>query len=389
MSTTLPVIPASEYPKRWEIIQSFMEQKGLDLLLLHSDDRATFGAAYARWLSNLYAHFEPVCILFVKNNAPVMLTGPETPGYANINSHIKDIRILEELTHPDQDFPYSKIESLHDVISSFVDPASCKKVGIAGYSLISYELLNSFKKVLPAEWVVVDDEMGALRAVKTPAELEVTRYAYKIAEAGLLAAIKAVLPGVPERHVAAEAEYVMRKMGAEGYGIDTMVASGNNSSPIISRTSMREIGKDDFVSITIAPRYEGYHSAVALPVLVGNPNDEAKRAVEASIKAHRTCAALLRDGQSCAAEAEARKIMSDAGFERNFMYAGVHSVGVIEFEAPIFGPTSTSVMKENMVLSIDIPVFDGSWGGMRIEDGYIINKSGSERLTDFEYLVQK
>jgi len=106
-------------------------------------------------------------------------------------------------------------------------------------------------------------------------------------------------------------------------------------------------------------------------------------------KAHRTCAGLLREGQTCEAEAVARKIMSDAGFERNFMYAGIHSVGVIEFEAPIFGPTSTSVMKENMVLSIDIPVFDGEWGGMRIEDGYIIEKDGSKRLTDFEYLVHR
>jgi len=168
-----------------------------------------------------------------------------------------------------------------------------------------------------------------------------------------------------------------------------MVASGFNLSPIISRTSMREIDKDDFVSITIAPRYEGYHAALAVPVLVGNPKDEAKRALDAAINAHRTCASMLRDGQTCAAEAEARKIMSDAGFARNFMYAGVHSVGVIEFEAPIFGPTSKSVMKENMVLSIDIPVFDGDWGGMRIEDGYIIEKGGSRRLSSFDYFTQK
>jgi len=97
----------------------------------------------------------------------------------------------------------------------------------------------------------------------------------------------------------------------------------------------------------------------------------------------------MRDGQTCAAEAEARKIMGDAGFERNFMYAGIHSVGVIEFEAPIFGPTSKSVMKENMVLSIDIPVFDGDWGGMRIEDGYIIEKDNARRLCRFDYYQYK
>ena len=389
MSKSLPRIPTSEYPKRWEMVQSLMEREALDLLLIYSDDRATYGAAYSRWLSNLYPHFEPICILFLRDIAPIMLTGPETPGYADINSQIRDIRILEEMTHPDEDYPYSTIESLYEVISSFVDPASCKKMGIAGYSLISHELFESFKKVLPGEWVIVDNQLCMLRAVKTQAELDVIRYAYNIAEAGLLAAIDAISPGVPERHVAAEAEYVMRKMGTEGYGIDTMVASGENSSPIISRTSMREIARDDLVSLTIAPRYEGYHAALAVPVLVGNPNDTAKKAVDSAIKAQRVCAGLLRDGQTCYAEEEARKIMSEAGFAGNFMYAGVHSVGVIEFAAPIFGPTSKSVMRENMVLSIDIPVFDGDWGGLRIEDGYIITKYGMERLSSFDYMQIK
>jgi len=366
-----------------------MKREELDLLLAYSDDRATYGAGYSRWLSNLFPHFEPVCILFLRDTAPIMLTGPETPGYANIQSHIKDIRILQELTHPDQDFPYSKIESLFNVVYSFIDPASCKKMGVAGYSLISYELFNTFKNILKGEWVIVDDQMGDLRAIKTQAELEVTRYAYKIAEAGLLAAIEAIAPGVTERSIAAEAEYVMRKMGAEGYGIDTMVASGVNSSPIISRTTMNKIAKDDLVVLTFAPRYEGYHAALAVPVLVGNPNDEAKNAANAAIRAHKTCAALLREGQTCAAEAEARKIMSDAGLAKNFMYAGIHSVGVIEFETPIFGPTSKSVMRENMVLSIDIPVFDGAWGGLRVEDGYIITVDGSERLSSFDYHQQK
>jgi Xaa-Pro aminopeptidase len=152
---------------------------------------------------------------------------------------------------------------------------------------------------------------------------------------------------------------------------------------------MREIAKDDLVLLTFAPRYEGYHSALGLPVLVGNPSDEAKRAVEAAIRAQKACADLLREGQNCSAEAEARRIMEEAGLGKNFLYSGIHSVGVIEFEAPIFGPSSKAIMKENMVLSIDIPVFDGNWGGLRVEDGYLIQKNGAKRLTSFDYHARK
>ena len=389
MLEKLPTIPAVEYPKRWEMVKELMSREGLDLLIVYSDDRCVFGPAYARWLADLFVHFEPVCILFTPKSDPIMLIGPESVGYVKIHSQIKDIRILKEFEHPDQDFPYTKFEWLVDIVSDFVDPKLCKKIGIAGRSLISYDLFSEFKKILPGEWVTVDDQMDRMRGVKSPAEIEVMKYAYKIAEAGLQAGVSAVEAGVPERMIAAEMEYVMRKMGVECYGIDTMVAGGEHTSPIYSRTTMRKIAKDDLVMLLVAPRYEGYHGALAVPVLVGNPSDEAKRAVDAAIRAQEACAAMMKDGQTNVAEAEARRVMEEGGFGEGFAYAGIHSIGVVEFEAPIFGPTSKDVMKENMILSIDIPVFHFKWGGLRLEDGYIIEKSGAKRLTSFDYLIEK
>jgi len=366
-----------------------MEKEELDLLLIYSDDHATYGPAYARWLAGFITHFEPACILFAKAGAPMMLVGPETPGYARMHSKIKDIRVLQELTHPDEDYPYATIEPLRDIVSSLADPAPAKRLGIAGRSMISYDLFQSFRNALPGEWVSVDAQMDELRKIKTEAEIRVIRYAYRIAEAGLNAALGAIAPGVSERSVAAEAEYAMRLMGVECYGIDTMVASGENSRPILARTTAREIGKDDLVLLTFAPRYEGYHAAIGLPVLVGNPSDEAKRAVDAAIRAQKACAAMLKAGQTGAAEGEARRVMQEAGFGDNFLYSGIHSVGVIEFEPPIFGPSSKAVMESGMVLSIDIPVFDGAWGGLRLEDGYLIGEHSAERLTGFDYEVRK
>ena len=365
-----------------------MDKENLDLLLVYSDDHATYGAAYTRWLAGFITHFEPTCILFARTGEPVMLCGPETPGYAKLHSKVQDIRVLRELTHPDEDYPYAKIEGLKQIVASFTGPASVKRQGIAGRSMIPYDLFAAFQAVLPGEWVSVDDKMCEMRAIKTEAEIAVIRYAYKIAEAGLSAALKTIAPGVPERHVAAEAEHAMRKMGVEGYGIDTMVASGENNRPILARTTMREIGKDNLVLLTFAPRYEGYHAAIGLPVLVGNPKDEAKRRGGRDLRAAR----LRRDAQSgpdLRRRSRGQAHYGQGRFGRNFLYSGIHSVGVIEFEPPIFGPSSKAMMQSGMVLSIDVPVFDGTWGGLRLEDGYLIEDSGAKRLTDFEYDVRK
>ena len=73
--------------------------------------------------------------------------------------------------------------------------------------------------------------------------------------------------------------------------------------------------------------------------------------------------------------------MTEAGLGENFLYSGLHSIGIIEFESPIFGPGSSEVIRENMVISVDIPVFNAPWGGLRVEEGYLIKKDGCERLS--------
>ena len=72
--------------------------------------------------------------------------------------------------------------------------------------------------------------------------------------------------------------------------------------------------------------------------------------------------------------------MTKAGLGENFLYSGLHSVGVVEFEPPIFGPGSREVLRENMVISVDIPIFNTPWGGLRVEDGYLITAEGCEKL---------
>jgi Xaa-Pro aminopeptidase len=42
-----------------------------------------------------------------------------------------------------------------------------------------------------------------------------------------------------------------------------------------------------------------------------------------------------------------------------------------------------------MVISIDIPMFNASWGGLRIENGYLITASGAEPLHETPYLIRK
>ena len=182
----------------------------------------------------------------------------------------------------------------------------------------------------------------------------------------------------------------MRRAGAEGMGIDTIVASGPHSGPILARSTFRRIEPDELVLLTVAPRYEGYHGAIGRVVFVGDPGAETRKALDVACQAQEACfQALGPEVEGRTVEAIGRRIVAEAGLGRYFLYSGVHSVGVIEFEPPIFGPSSAAKLQKDMVISVDIPLFNTPWSGLRIEDGYLITGTGAERLNEIPYKIQK
>jgi Xaa-Pro aminopeptidase len=391
-SNVHPAIPESEYPERWTKVQAMMEKQGLDLLIAYADDRAVFGHAHARWLANFPVHFEPCFIVFPPSGTPVMVCGPETVNYALLASYIKDVRALDVFTHPDEDYPYSRIQSLPEILKDIgYEARDVRRIGLGGKGLIGADLYAALTGAFAdADWVDSEAALCELRSIKSPAEIAVIRYAYQIAEIGLQAAIDAIQPGVSERAVAAEVDAAMRRAGIEGYGLETCVAAGPNSRSILGRSTWRKIADDDLVLLTIFPRYEGYHAAIGRPVLVGNPGKDIEYALEKAWEAELAALAQMKPGAAGRdVEGAARQLMEQAGLGEYFPYSGVHSVGVIEFEPPIYGPSATGIVQENMILSIDVPVFHTPWGGLRHEDGFLVTQNGAERLHNTPYRIQR
>jgi len=85
--------------------------------------------------------------------------------------------------------------------------------------------------ILPRATVVsATPVMSSLRMRKDAHEIELLRHAAQVADVGMDAAVNAVRAGTSETLVAAEAEYAMRKAGAEGWAAPTYVASGWRSA---------------------------------------------------------------------------------------------------------------------------------------------------------------
>lgn len=379
-----PTIPDHEFDARLVRVEQLAESLQLDAVVVYGDDRATMGAGHVRWLADYFPHFEPIAVIVAPGREPIAVTGPESGSYIESTSRFRgEIVVTDEFVHPDEEYAFTTVVSLESVITRLLAkaPGAPRRLGIVGSDMISPALNAALRSI--ADVVVVDKQYSLLRAVKTESELAVIRYAYRIAEQGVLAAISAMSSGTAtEREVGAEIDYTLRRWGAEGTGIDTIVAAGQEHTyPILHRTSNRVIQSGDGVILTVAPRYEGYHGAIGRTVLVDGGDPRMREARDVAVAAQQLTRDNLRPGVTAAElDSIARGPVRDAGYGDYFLYSGIHSIGVMEFEPPILSGFGDTILEADMVFSIDIPMFHTPWGGLRAEDGFHVTPEGAVPL---------
>jgi Xaa-Pro dipeptidase len=115
-----------------------------------------------------------------------------------------------------------------------------------------YEVFKSH--ILPKATVVpAGPVLSRLRMLKGPEEVECLQAAGRVADEGMAAAVRAIRVGAQETEVAGEAEYAMRKAGAEGWASATYVASGWRSAMAHGPASTKVIEAGDVVQVHLAP----------------------------------------------------------------------------------------------------------------------------------------
>ena len=100
-----------------------------------------------------------------------MLVGPESDEYARLVGQIADVRVLREFTHPNEDYPYAKIQPLAEIMAEIGRGASAaRRVGLGGRGLIGADLMAALRAALPdVVWIDVEDALCDLRAEKSAA----------------------------------------------------------------------------------------------------------------------------------------------------------------------------------------------------------------------------
>ena len=232
------------------------------------------------------------------------------------------------------------------------------------------------------EWKPLGNQITQMRQIKTEEELSYLEKAESIGDAAFSDILQILHAGMTEKEIAAELEYSMKKHGADGFSFSTIVASGLHSSMPHAIPTDKLVEQGDFVTMDFGCVYEGYCSDMTRTVVVGKADTRQKEIYEIVLRAQQNCLDHLHAGMSgMDADGYAREVISDAGYGACFGHGTGHSVGLYIHEEPRISPLDRTILRENMIETVEPGIYIPGFGGVRIEDMVVITKDGHRNLT--------
>lgn len=238
--------------------------------------------------------------------------------------------------------------------------------------------------------------LSELRIVKDKEEIKRIKAAAKVAVKGMKAAVGAVKPGITESQVAAKAEYVMRKAGAEEFW-RSYVSSGPRTNIAHGLPTLRTLQAGDLVMIDIHPVVNGYSADICRTVCVGKPTAEQQAAYDLYLKAQQTTIGKVIAGVGMVElEQTLHGVVKEGGHGNHLFGPTIHGVGIEFEESPLppghaffHGEKEPPPLEANVVIAVgNCGLYTGPWG-VRVEDTVVVGPEGPKVLTHYLRQLEK
>ena len=273
--------------------------------------------------------------------------------------------------------------SLPEYISDAVKNSDWQRVGFEAEK-ISHATYEKFFAPLKIEWVNCSDLILKLRRTKDFYEVEMIKRAAKIGREAFGNVLKKVHEGMSEIEFEIKLMEEIKLLGAEkGWAHDDfIVASGTRSAMCHAPATLKKFAQGEIVTVDYGAMFEGYMSDITRNFAIGHADKKALEINSILLKAHNEAAKSLKPGRPCKdVDKVARDIISDAGYGENFLHGLGHGLGLEVHEAPRLSMRSEDVLQVGDVVTIEPGIYIEGFGGLRIEDDYLITENGSECLT--------
>lgn len=390
-----PYMPYDEFRLRHRIVQGLLVEHGIDAMILFSPTNWLYYAGFTD-VALMHNSVWRGAIIISQSHEPIaILHSIYGETYVSLTSYIEDVRCWSEI--PGSGMPNSFWTLFYDVINEL--GLHSKVLGLelgpeihTYLSILEYqELITNLKE---AKIVGCDSLIYQQRSVKTPWEIETIREGCRLGCLAVRRVFESIKPGVNERDVHKEYWQSLVELGMlESPVVSTWLMFSSNPhetgglhryiTPPVDR--ILEVG--DQGTFDFGPTYKGYKLDFQRSFYVGDAPQEAidihNMAKEALLETLGTIKAgvPVRDVFNASVQAVLKR---DPNQKLILDFAG-HSMGLTSHETPWIRETDEGILEEDMVLCVELTVFDerNRFVGGYPEDIVIVKKDGIENLTRY------
>ncbi|MGB7271195.1 MAG: Xaa-Pro peptidase family protein [Albidovulum sp.] len=368
---------ATEFETRTRKAQAAMARDGLAglLLLTEPDVRYFSGFQTLFWQSPTRPWF-----LFVPASGDPVAVIPEIGAALMRTTWVRDIRSWSAPNPADDG-----ISLLTDLLAPLANSGA--KLGVMkGHETALRMPLGDWERLIAGlPGLKIDDATAlvqGLRMVKSPAEIEKLRHI-----CGIGSATFARVPEIISEGMALEDVFRAFKREALALGADDVpylvgAADQGGYVDVISPPSRRPLQAGDVLMLDTGSTWDGYFCDFDRNWAIGRADDMARRAYDVLWRATEAGIAAARPGNTCR---DLFKAMSAVIAELDDSGGDIgrlgHGLGMQLTEQPSHAAFDTTVLHENMVLTLEPSLSYGDGLMMVHEENIIVSATGGQLIT--------
>ncbi len=375
-----------DYPRRLAAVREVMGERGIDLLYLPR-------AANLFWLTGIRrepvqgtdhnAYGDWVAGGYIGLDGPVRLVAPRMGGAFFVEEAVgkpwfEEVRLVRE--------PEDPLDVLRETLDAFglrdggrsvriaVDERTWAQTTLAMQALVPGVVLSS-----------ASDFIAPLRMIKDDDELAAMRRAADVADRVFEVAVAALRPGVTEQEVAHEIDRAFLLFGAEYTSFPTGVYFAGEG-PLDASGTLREgrqpLRHGDSVMFDFGGVVDGYCSDFGRSAFLGEPSADYVGVHETVRLAQAEAMKAMIPGRCTTAEANAiaRRVIADAGYDAGFTHRLGHGIGVTVHEPPFLDGVDQTILQDRMTFTVEPSIILPGRFGNRVEDVVLVTGEGGVPL---------
>lgn len=355
---------AAERPARVSRLRGLLDELDLDALVVSRPADIRYHSGFSLVPGESAGHSGT---LFMTRDEERILADSRYTEQASVEAH--DWPLLETTLPIERELPPLFAE--HDVV----------RVGLQAEGLTHGEWSRIAAAAPATELHDADPEIGALRLLKSTAEIDAIERACALGDRCLEHLLGFIRPGKAERDVAWELERFFRANGAEGLAFDPIVLAGARASMPHGRPSDARIEQGNVLLLDFGCVVDGYHSDMTRTLFIGEVPDEIHGYHRAVREAQRLAIDALTPGvNGQEIDALARRRIAEDGVEPYGHGLG-HGIGLETHEPPRLRRTEAFTLEAGMVFSVEPGIYRPGVTGIRIEDIVALGEDGPRLLT--------